>query len=90
MKKLLAFLICAALSGCMINPPKSGKWPPGGDMKMADPKPEAKLADKLPLGVMPESVTQENAAAKSRELQAELDRAAKNLAAARADSNSVK
>jgi hypothetical protein len=81
MKKLLAFMICAAMTGCMINPPKPSAPVKGSGVVDA----QAKLADKLPL-VTPESITSDNAATKSRELQAELNREAKNLAAARAES----
>jgi hypothetical protein len=85
MKKLLAFVICASMTGCMINPPK-----PSAPVKgSGDIDAQARLADKLPL-VTPESISSDNASTKSRELQAELDRAAKNLAAARAEANQPK
>jgi len=85
-RKLIVLMLCSAMTGCMINPPKPAT--PGPSATVFDA--QAKLADKLPLGVTPESVTQDNAAAKSRELQAELDRASKNLAAARATSDATK
>src|SRR5262249_15292458 len=80
MTKLIDLLMCAALTGCMINKPLPSTV---GTRPATDVGAEAKLAEKLPL-VTPESITADNAAAKGRELQAELDRAAKNLAAARA------
>jgi hypothetical protein len=86
-KKLIALLLCAGMTGCVMNKPAQ-RPAPGGQGATARAA-EAKLAEKFPL-VEPETITADNAAVKSRELQSELDRAAKNLAAARAANDQVK
>ncbi len=86
MKKLFALLMSVAMTGCIMNPPAHNAVPA---TKSPELDAQAKLAEKLPL-VTPDSITADNAAAKGRELQAELDRAAKNLAAARVASDQPK
>ncbi len=84
MKKLLPLLLAGCLAGCMST--KSDKKPDPSDKLAA----EAKLNEKLPLAVQPESISKENGVAKARELEEELTRDAKRMAAARSTPDQMK
>jgi hypothetical protein len=88
-KKLAILMMCCAMTGCIMGKGKKpGDWK-GGDAKPGDVSAEKKFAEKLPV-VDPKSVTAENGALKARELEAELNRASKNLAAAKDSGDAVK
>ena len=81
MKKSLALLLLTAtLAGCMINRPATA--PSANSHAAAADAAEAKLAAKLRL-VTPESVTPQNYATKVREMEDELNFAARRGEAAR-------
>ena len=85
MKPLLPLLLAACLAGCM-----STKTQQKETDRLTAHAAEAKLAEKLPLAVQPESITKENCVVKAHELEEELQRDYKRMAAARTSSDAVK
>jgi hypothetical protein len=77
MKRAIALLMIASMVGCMSNRSQK-KLDAKANGNLAA---ERKIAEKLPI-VKPESVTSRNAMAKARELEEEMNRDEKRLAAA--------